>query len=136
MKSFDLISINPRDVPEHLKIGQEKYENGNYEEAVNEFSSILNVAPSNIDARIWLRKAQGSLDKEEGLLSEKVANPKIKELKERPGAQRYCLYCVKGDVSNRVCSRLFQCKTCEFGQNMQDLQKAKLAAKKEAVVKE
>jgi hypothetical protein len=136
MNTLDSISINPKDVPEHLKIGQENYENGKYDEAVIEFSSILNVAPGNMDARIWLKKAQESLDKEKGLLSEKVANPKIKELKDRPGSQRYCLYCVKGDVSNRVCSRLFQCKTCEFGQGMVDLQKAKLAAKKEAAVKE
>jgi hypothetical protein len=130
MKSDELITINPKDVPEHFKIGQDNYNNAKYDDAVIEFSSILNVVSDNIDARIWLRKAQEALEKENGVTVQKVANPKIKELKENSGAQRYCLYCMKGDVSNRVCSRLFQCKTCEFGQGMQDIQKAKLAAKR------
>ncbi len=129
MKSGELIAINPKDVPEHFKIGQDNYNNAKYNDAIIEFSSILNVVPDNIEARIWLRKAQESLEKEKGVTAQKIANPKIKELKERPGAQRYCLYCVKGNVSNRVCSRLFQCKTCEFGQGMQDIQKEKLSAK-------
>ena len=130
MKSGELITINPKDVPEHFKIGQDNYNNAKYEDAIIEFGSILDAVPDNIDARIWLKKAQESLEKEKGLTVQRVANPKIKELKERPGAQRYCLYCVKGDVANRVCSRLFQCKTCEFGQDMQDIQKTKLSVKR------
>lgn len=130
MKTGELININPKDVPEHLKMGQDNYANAKYNEAVKEFASILNVVPDNIDARIWLKKAQQALDKEKGVTFQKVANPKIKEIKENSGAQRYCLYCFKGDVSNRICSRLFQCKTCEFGQGMVDAQKAKLAAKR------
>jgi hypothetical protein len=131
----ELITINPKDVPEHFKIGQDNYNNAKYDEAVIEFNSILNTVPDNIDARIWLRKAQEALEKEKGVTVQKVANPKIKELKEYPGPQRYCLYCMKGDVSNRVCSRLFQCKTCEFGQGMQEIQKAKLSAKRNESLK-
>jgi hypothetical protein len=129
------MTINPKDVPEHFKIGQDNYNNAKYSEAVIEFSSILNAVPDNIDARIWLRKAQEAVEKENGITVQKVANPKIKELKENPGPQRYCLYCMKGDVSNRVCSRLFQCKTCEFGQGMADVQKAKLSAKRNESLK-
>jgi len=135
MKTGELININPKDVPEHLKMGQDNYTNAKYNEAVKEFASILNVVPDNIDARRWLKKAQHALDNEKGVPFQKVANPKIKEIKENSGPQRYCLYCYKGDVSNRVCSRLFQCKTCEFGQGMQDIQKAKLAAKRDAAAK-
>jgi hypothetical protein len=131
----ELITINPKDVPEHFKIGQDNYNNAKFNDAVIEFSSILNAVPDNMDARIWLRKAQEAIEKEKGLTVQKVANPKIKELKEHPGPQRYCLYCMKGDVSNRVCSRLFQCKTCEFGQGMADAQKVKLAAKRNESLK-
>ena len=134
MKSGELITINPQDIPEHFKVGQENYNNGKYDEAIKEFKSIIKVAPENVDARIWLKKAQQSADKGKNA-AQKVANPKVKELKERPGDQRFCLYCVKGDVSNRVCSRLFQCKTCEFGQGMQDIQKAKIAARRETGAK-
>lgn len=130
MNTGEHLTVNPKDVPEHLKNGQDNYNNAKYDDAIKEFSSILNAVPDNIDARIWLKKAQEASEKEKGLTFQKVANPKIKELKEKPGAQRYCLYCMKGDVSNRVCSRLFQCKSCEFGQGMVDAQKAKLAAKR------
>ncbi len=130
MNTGEYLTVNPKDVPEHLKIGQDNFNNAKFDDAIKQFNSILNVAPDNMDARIWLKKAQEAVEKEKGLTFQKVANPKIKELKERPGAQRYCLYCMKGDVSSRVCSRLFQCKSCEFGQGMVDTQKAKLAAKR------
>ncbi|MFA5628996.1 MAG: hypothetical protein WC958_01860 [Dehalococcoidales bacterium] len=132
MKTLDFIAINPEDVPAHMKLGKEHYENAKYEEGIKEFGSILNVAPDNIDARIWLRKAQEALDGEKGLLTKKVPNPKIKDLKDHPGSQRYCMYSAKGEVSSRVCSRLYDCKTCEFGQEMVDLQRVKVAAAKEA----
>jgi hypothetical protein len=135
MESSNLITINPQDVPEHIKLGQDNFNKAKYEDAMKEFKSILNVAPDNIEARVWLKKTQNSIDESNGILFQKVANPKIKELKERPGGQRFCLYCVKGDVSHRICSRLFQCKSCEFGQGMQDIQKEKLAARRDAAVK-
>jgi DNA-binding response OmpR family regulator len=62
----------------------------------------------------------------------------LERLKELPGSQRLCRYALKGDVSHRVCTRLFQCATCEFGQMMEDaLQQkiAKLAARREALLK-
>ncbi len=62
----------------------------------------------------------------------------LEKLKALPGSQRLCRYAIKGDVTYRVCSRLFQCATCEFGQLMEDAvqQKlAKLAARREALAK-
>jgi len=60
----------------------------------------------------------------------------LERLKEMPGPQRLCRYALKGDVSYRLCTRLFQCGTCEFGQFMEDAleQKlAKLSARREAL---
>ncbi|MBA7559792.1 hypothetical protein ES708_01407 [subsurface metagenome] len=62
----------------------------------------------------------------------------MERFKELPGNQRICRYALKGDISYRLCTRLFQCLTCEFGQNMEDaLQRklAKLAARREALRK-
>jgi len=62
----------------------------------------------------------------------------LEGLKELPGPQRLCRYALKGDVSYRLCSRVFQCATCEFGQLMQDAQErklAKLSARREALQK-
>ena len=51
----------------------------------------------------------------------------LERFKELPGSQRLCRYALKGDVSYRVCTRLFQCATCEFGQMMEDALQQKLA---------
>jgi len=62
----------------------------------------------------------------------------LERLRELPGSQRLCRYAIKGDVSHRICSRIFQCVTCEFGQLMEDaLQQklAKLQARREALLK-
>jgi len=79
------------------------------------------------------------------IMQDKMASGEAPELdaalerfKELPGSQRLCRYALKGDVSYRVCTRLFQCTTCEFGQMMEDaLQQklAKLAARREALHK-
>ena len=68
--------------------------------------------------------------------------PEIEEAIERrkalPGSQRLCRYALKGDVSYRLCSRLYQCATCEFGQAMEDAQlkkQEKLAVRREALLK-
>jgi len=78
-------------------------------------------------------------------MQEKMASGEAPELdaalerfKELPGNQRLCRYALKGDVSHRLCTCLFQCATCEFGQMMEDaLQQklAKLAARREALLK-
>ncbi|MBA7703697.1 hypothetical protein ES703_112490 [subsurface metagenome] len=79
------------------------------------------------------------------MMQEKMASGDTAELdaalerfKALPGNQRLCRYALKGDVSHRLCSRLFQCATCEFGQMMEDaLQRklAKLEVRREALLK-
>jgi len=62
----------------------------------------------------------------------------LERFKGLPGNQRVCRYALKGAISYRLCTRLFQCVACEFGQNMEDaLQRklAKLAARREALRK-
>ncbi|MFO7772737.1 MAG: response regulator [Dehalococcoidia bacterium] len=62
----------------------------------------------------------------------------LEKLKELPGPQRLCRYALKGDVSYRLCTRVFQCATCEFEQRMQDALErklAKLSARREALQK-
>ncbi len=62
----------------------------------------------------------------------------LERFKELPGNQRVCRYALKGNISYRLCTRLFQCATCEFGQSVEDaLQRklAKLAARREALLK-
>jgi len=68
--------------------------------------------------------------------------PEIEEAMERfkelPGNQRLCRYALRGEISYRLCTHLFQCATCEFGQIMEDaLQRkiAKLAVRREALRK-
>ncbi len=78
-------------------------------------------------------------------MQNKMANGETPELdaalekfKQLAGNQRLCRYAIKGEVSHRICSRLFQCVTCEFGQMMEDAleQKlAKLAVRREALRK-
>ena len=79
------------------------------------------------------------------MMQEKMASGETPELdaalerfKELPGNQRLCRYALKGDVSYRLCTRLFQCAPCEFGQLMEDATQrklAKLAARREALLK-
>jgi tetratricopeptide (TPR) repeat protein len=62
----------------------------------------------------------------------------LEKFKELPGSQRVCRYALKGDISYRLCTRLFQCSTCEFGQNMEEAierKLEKLAARREALRK-
>ena len=78
-------------------------------------------------------------------MQEKMASGETPELeaamekfKALPGNQRLCRYALKGDISYRLCSRLFHCVTCEFGQMMDEsLQRklAKLEARREALLK-
>jgi len=79
------------------------------------------------------------------MMQEKMASGGTPELdqalerfKELPGSQRLCRYALRGDVSHRICSRLFKCATCEFGQMMEDAMQQKLAklqARREALLR-
>ena len=180
----ELIAITPEEIPLHLTQGKKHFDTGRYAEALREFESILAVAPANIETRVWIRKTKQALAEPriEGVIvteakpkecvwmkmglvayrictrdydcltcefdqtmQEKMAAGETPELdqalerfRELPGSQRLCRYALKGDVSHRICSRLFQCSICEFGQMMEDaLQQklAKLQARREALLK-
>ncbi len=67
-------------------------------------------------------------------MQEKMASGETPELEEAlarfrglPGSQRLCRYALKGDVSYRLCTLVFQCVTCEFGQTMDNALQLKLA---------
>ena len=179
----EIIEIAPEEAPTHLKKGQTAFEAGNYQEALKEFKSVMKVAPGNIEARVWVRKATKAILEPESVETEAGAKPKqcvwmkmgmvdyrictndydclscefdqtmqekmasgesteldaaLERFKELPGSQRLCRYALKGDVSYRLCSRAFQCETCEFSQMMEEaLQKKldKLAARRDALRK-
>ncbi len=62
----------------------------------------------------------------------------LERFKELPGSQRVCRYALKGNISYRLCTRLFQCESCEFGQNMEEATQrklAKLAVRRKALTK-
>jgi len=62
----------------------------------------------------------------------------MERFKELPGNQRICRYALNGNIAYRLCTRLFQCATCEFGQAMDDAIQGKLAklnARREALLK-
>jgi len=185
----EAIAITQGEIPIHLEQGQTYMKEGRFREAAREFQSILGIDPGHMEARIWVRKAKEGLAKPkvevgegegegtvgEGVkeciwakmgvvsnrictrnydcltcefdqaMQEKIAAGEAPELdealerfKELPGPQRVCRYAVKGDVSYRLCSRVFQCATCEFNQLMQDAMEqkmTKLAARREALRK-
>jgi len=188
-KVEETIAIAPEAIPVHLKQGKAHFEASRYGEALKEFESILSTAPGDIEARIWIRKtrealstpkvgavaegeaiAEGVKPKEclwmkmgmvsyrictrdydcltcefDQMMQEKMGSGATPELdqalerfKELPGSQRLCRYALKGDVSYRICSRLFKCATCEFGQMMEDAMQQKLAklqARREALLR-
>jgi len=62
----------------------------------------------------------------------------LEKLKALPGNQRLCRFALRGEVSYRLCSRLFECVNCEFYQIMEEATErklAKLAARREALKK-
>jgi DNA-binding response OmpR family regulator len=185
VKVEETITITPEEIPLHLNQGKAHFDTGHYTEALREFEAILSSAPGNIETRGWIRKtkqaiaepktgaatvAEEAKPKEcvwmkmglvayrlctreydcltcefDQVMQEKMAAGETSELdqalerfRELSGSQRLCRYALKGDVSHRICSRLFQCTICEFGQMMEDaLQQklTKLQARREALLK-
>ena len=190
-KVEEAIAIAPEEIPVHVKQGKASFEAGRYGEALQEFETILSTAPGNIETRVWIRKTKEALaapkveavaEGEAGavveevkpkeclwmkmgmvsyrictrdydcltcefdqMMQEKLASGETPELdqalerfKKLPGSQRLCRYALRGDVSHRICSRLFKCATCEFGQMMEDAVQQKLAklqARREALLR-
>jgi len=187
----ELIAVAPEEIQDHLKWGQALFEKGHYEEALAEFEAILRTAPGSIETRILIRKVKEALTQPEvevaaegeaapaaeavkakecvwmklgmvahrictkdydcltcefdQMMQEQMAKGDTPELdaalerfKELPGSQRVCRYALKGNISYRLCTHLFQCESCEFGQNMEEATQrklAKLAARRDALLK-
>lgn len=162
------------EIATHLYLGQDFFKKGDYGAAIKEFKKVVEIAPGNLEARVWIQKAKTQAPKpavEEGVIleeakpkycvwmvmrmvsyrlcthdyecltcefdqqmQEKMVSgeaPEIEEalarFKELPGNQRLCRYALKGDVSYRLCPRLFYCNTCEFAQMMDDNLQQKIA---------
>ncbi|HEY32453.1 MAG TPA: response regulator [Dehalococcoidia bacterium] len=173
VKVEEVITVTPEEVPSRLRQGRTLFEAGRYMEALRVFQAILEVAPANLENRIWIQKIKRTLAEPEtealapgeekpkqcvwmsmGMVSyrictnnydcmtcefdqemqEKLASGDSSELDAAmekllalPGGQRLCRYAIKNDVSYRLCSRIYQCETCEFGQMMDDALQQKLA---------
>jgi len=181
------VAISEEEIPARKEQGGAYLKEGRYKEALREFQSVLRVAPGDMEARVLVRKvkealarpkvetAEGAVEEagkvnvcvwaKMGVVSyrictrdydcltcefdqsmqEKMAaggpsefDEALEKFKDLPGPQRICRYALKGDVSYRLCSRVFQCATCEFNQQMQDAleqKMSKLAARREALRK-
>jgi hypothetical protein len=57
----------------------------------------------------------------------------LERYKSLPGKQRFCRDALKGNVSYRLCSRVLECGTCEFCQNMEDTLQQQLVQRQEAL---
>ncbi|UCB43639.1 MAG: response regulator [Dehalococcoidales bacterium] len=169
----EVIAVIPEEVPGHLRQGKTLFEAGRYIEALRVFQAILEVAPANIENRVWIQKIKRTLAEPEtealapgeekpkqcvwmsmGMVSYRVCtnnydcmtcefdqemqdklasgdsselDAAMEKLLALPGSQRLCRYALKNDVSYRLCSRIYQCETCEFGQMMDDALQQKLA---------
>jgi DNA-binding response OmpR family regulator len=112
-KVEEVIAVAPEEIPVHLKQGKAHFEAGHYGEALREFEAILGIAPGNIETRVWIRKTRQALEtpRIEIEAGETVAG----EVKPKE-----CLWMKMGLVSYRLCTRDYDCLTCEFDQAMQE----------------
>jgi len=71
--------------------------------------------------------AQSLLEKQQAGAASPEVQEVLKRLKSLPGPKRLCRFALKGDVSYRLCSRLYKCETCSFSQMMEEKEEAALA---------
>jgi tetratricopeptide (TPR) repeat protein len=107
-KLGQFIAIAPEEIPAHLKQGKAYLAAGRHEEALTEFSSILKVAPGDMETRVWMQKARVAMTKPEQA-------PLVEE--EEPGD---CVYTAMGVVADRQCTSDYNCLSCEFDRQMQE----------------
>jgi hypothetical protein len=117
-KVGEFITITPEEIPAHLKRGKAQLAAGHCREALKEFSSILKVAPGNMETRVWMQKARQAMAKpEEAPLAEG----------EKP---EYCVYMAMGIVPYRLCTSDYNCLSCDFEKQME----ARIAAGEAEVI--
>jgi len=116
VKVEEVIAVAPEEIPVHLKQGKAHFEAGRYQEALREFESILSIAPGNIETRVWIRKTNEALTKPKvEAVAEGEAVPVAEEVKPKE-----CVWMKMGMVAYRICTRDYDCLTCEFDQEMQE----------------
>lgn len=92
-----------------MKLGMVSYRN---------CTNSYNCVACDFDQQMQEKMAKG--DTEEVELT-------LRKFEALPGIERICRYALKGDVSFRICTRGFQCATCEFDQEIEDVIQKKLA---------
>lgn len=97
----------------HLYLGQDFFKKGDYEAAVKEFEKILEIAPGNLEARVWIQKAKT------GGITPTIEVAAEEEVAEEVGKPKPCVWMKMGVVSYRICTKDYDCLTCEFDQQMQ-----------------
>jgi hypothetical protein len=102
------IAITPEEIPAHLKQGKAHLAAGHREEAFKEFSSILKVAPGDMETRVWMQKARVAMTKPEQA-------PLVEE--EKP---EDCVYTAMGIVADRQCTSDYNCLSCDFDRQMRE----------------
>jgi len=102
------IAIAPEEIPAHLKQGKAHLVAGRCGEALKEFSSILKVAPGDMETRVWMQKARVAMAKPEQA-------PLVEE--EKPGD---CVYTAMGVVADRQCTSDYNCLSCDFDRQMRE----------------
>jgi hypothetical protein len=107
-KLGQFIAITPEEVPVHLKQGKAYLAAGRRREALTEFSSILKVAPGDMETRVWLQKTKAAMAKPEQV-------PLVEE--ENPGD---CVYTAMGVVADRKCTSDYNCLGCDFDRQMRE----------------
>jgi len=107
-------AVAPEEIPVHLKQGKAHFEAGRYGEALREFEAIIGIAPGNIETRVWIRKTKQTLETPR---VEAVAGVEAIAEEVKP---KECLWMKMGLVSYRLCTRDYDCLTCEFDQMMQE----------------
>jgi len=113
-KVDEITAITKEEIPAHFEQGQTYFKAGRYEEALREFQSILHIAPGHIETRVWVRRAK------EELVKPRVEVPEGEGAVEEAVKVNECLWAKMGVVSYRICTRNYDCLTCEFDQMMQE----------------
>jgi len=112
----EIITVAPEEIPVHLKLGKEHFNAGHLQEALREFQAVLEVAPGNIETRVWIRKT-----------NQEMAEPRVEPATGEEAAtvvegikRKECIWMKMGIVSYRLCTRNYDCLTCAFDQMMQE----------------
>ena len=117
----NLNTMTPEEIPAHFKLGKAHFIAHRYQDAIQEFESILQVSPGNIETRIQLRKAK-----------EALVHQKVDEIGEEANL-RHCLWMKLGLVSYRLCTHDYDCLTCEFDESVLSVNKSSILQLREIV---